>query len=319
MVTGWQALSKGDIIDIVAPSSANFDLKSLSQIVSFIEELGFTPRLPADMIKTKAEMLLMDEDPFCSNSDDYRFNHLRKVLFAEDSKAIWCIRGGYGAARIVEELIKLKEVPRRMKLFIGFSDITVLHIFLNQFWGWQTIHAKVLTQFTNDRRDDESVEQIRQILQGKQQLNYQGLVPLNNQAKHSATVKGELAGGNLCLIECSLGTKWQLNTKNKILFLEDISERAYAIDRSFEHLWQAGIFSKIKALILGEFTDYVEKDADSLFSYAINRLAKKLAVPVFGFDQLGHGQKNVPLPIGTNSKIVIDKQISLVCASGVSN
>jgi muramoyltetrapeptide carboxypeptidase len=126
----WPKIKPGDIIDLVAPGFGPTP-KEIRGAVKFLREWGLNPRVPVD---------LLGPDILCSNSDEKRFHFLRKALFAKDSKAIWCLRGGYGANRLLPYLQRLKS-PASNKVLIGYSDVTTVHLFLNQQWGWNTIHG----------------------------------------------------------------------------------------------------------------------------------------------------------------------------------
>jgi muramoyltetrapeptide carboxypeptidase len=257
------------------------------------------------------------EGPFCSNDDEYRFNNLAKALLAEDSKAVWCIRGGYGSARIIPKLNNIA-VPTNSKLFIGFSDITALHIFLNQQWGWCTVHGKVLQQFSEQHCDEASKEQMKSLLYGTQQLIYNDLQPLNEAAKQrNLPITSTITGGNLCIVESSIGTSWQLEPTGKILFLEEENERGYRVDRSLEHLLQAGLLKGVEAIILGEFIGGEESNGCNLVQNALQRFALNLPIPVLSYNLIGHGTSNQPLPLGTKSTITFSNKINLTCDTGV--
>ncbi len=116
-------LRAGDVVDVVAPGF-RCTQEHLEKGIAFLERAGLVPRVPPD---------LFGEDLLCANSDARRFAHLRKALFARDSRAVWCVRGGYGAIRIIQRLQSLQP-PRRPKLLIGYSDATTLHQLLNLHW-----------------------------------------------------------------------------------------------------------------------------------------------------------------------------------------
>ena len=126
----WEPLKKGDIVDVVAPGFSISDEK-LKAGLEFLKDLGLKPRVPND---------LFGEDIVCSHRDEIRLKHLKNAFLAKDSKAIWCVRGGYGSIRLIEELSKLKK-PKQNKLFIGYSDACTIHNYLNQFWGFASLHG----------------------------------------------------------------------------------------------------------------------------------------------------------------------------------
>ncbi|MCB0392487.1 MAG: LD-carboxypeptidase, partial [Bdellovibrionales bacterium] len=131
----WQSLEPGDIVDIIAPASSSTG-KDFQNALRFVHKMGFIPRAPKD---------IFGKDLLCANSDEKRFVHLKKALYAKDSKVIWSLRGGYGSLRLYPYLTKVKP-PTKKKLFIGYSDTTAIHHFLNQKWNWQSLHGTMLEE-----------------------------------------------------------------------------------------------------------------------------------------------------------------------------
>lgn len=298
----WLPLKKNDIVDIIAPSSSKkYDLIGLKE---FINKLGLRARISDDIINENGFYL--------SNTDQYRLNNLKAALCSRDSKLIWCLTGGYGSTILIPELFKLN-IPSTAKAFIGFSDITALHLFLNQHWSWPTIHGRMLADLSKNY-DNQLLTSFKSLLFDQAKLQYK-LTPLNDIAKANILINSQLIGGNLCIVENSLATNWQIKANNKILFLEEVDESPYRIDRSFEHLFQAGIFNGIKALIIGAIT-YKDRDNSNkiIIDFAINRLVQKLAIPIFSISYIGHYVDNPPLPLGSNVVLkIIDNQTFLEC------
>lgn len=312
----WQALKPGDTVEIVAPASGGFTDEEIQKSVALLTEFGLKARVP-EPLKMNSEWLIANGfDPFCSHTDEFRAKHFYDACTYEDSQAIWCVRGGYGSTRILPALEKLSP-PRKAKLFIGLSDITALHIFINQQWGWPTIHGKGISQFVRENEKHEpSLQEIKELIFGKKSLTYTDLIPLNSQAKNIQCLKSSVIGGNLCLLQHSIGTTWQVNTAQKFLFLEDVNVRGYSLDRALEHLYQAGILNNIQALILGDFIKGEEKDGQDLCHYAIKRFAEKLKIPVIALPGIGHGLISHPLPLGTQAELYLGDAPRLICDTG---
>jgi muramoyltetrapeptide carboxypeptidase len=280
----WPLIQENDIVDIIAPaSSAKYNL---TKVQDFIKALGLVPRIADDIIDDGSHH-------YIANSNQYRFDHLRDALYAEDSRVIWCLRGGYGSMNLIPELSKL-ESPTISKAFIGFSDITALHIFFNQQWNWPTIHGKMIAELSENYNDD-LVTSFKNLL-FKQEIPSYDLIPMNDLAKSHQSIKSQIIGGNLCLVENSLATNWQINASGKILFLEEVGEKPYRIDRSFDHLRQAGIFDNVLAIILGAF-DYDDKE---LMQYTLSVFIKTLDIPVLSMPYIGHNVENPPLTLGAD-------------------
>jgi muramoyltetrapeptide carboxypeptidase len=281
-------LEPGDTIDIVAPSSKCHP-SVVEKFKAVIETWGLKCQIPND---------LFGDSLLYANSDEKRFTHLRNALLNPTSKVVWCLLGGYGSAKLIPKLSQIKP-PLRSKLVIGFSDITALHIFLQGQWGWPTVSAPSGYQISLNRTSITSVELLQNILFGKAKtLRYDNIAPLNQLAKHQKKIKAPLIGGNLHLIQASLGTSWQINATNKILFIEEFNERAYRIDRILTQLEQAGITKTATAVLFGDMIDKGEPDGRFIVKEVIQEFAAQSALPVLQISNIGHGAINNPLLLG---------------------
>jgi muramoyltetrapeptide carboxypeptidase len=273
------ALRPGDVVDVVAPGFRCSD-ENLAKGVEFLRTLGLVPRVPDD---------LFGEDLLCANSDDKRFTQLKKALFARDSRAVWCVRAGYGAIRFVEKLKKLNP-PRQPKMFIGYSDATTIHHVLNHLWKWPSMHGPLLDRLGNGAVRADELEELKAALFNERQLTtFSNLTPLNRAAARRGTIRGKVLGGNLTVLQTTLGTPLQRN-HGEILFLEDIGERGYRVDRMMQHFLQAGALSKLKAIVLGSFTGGNENDGRNLTPQVWKRFAESQKFPVFSGIDAGHGE-----------------------------
>ncbi len=276
-------LSMPPIVDVIAPSG-RFPIEDLAKIHTYLENQGYIARIPED---------ILGPDLLSANSDALRFEQLKQALLAEDSQLIWCVRGGYGATRLIPELEKLTPPPFK-KTLIGFSDITALHLFLSQKWDWQTMHGASLRQMAEPDLNEYSRSLTEAVLfQGQTSLQYT-LNPLNQAAKNlTQPLQAKLSGGNLKLVEASLGTRWQIDAEPKILVLEEVSEYDFRVDRSLTHLAQAGIFETCQAVVLGDFT-HEHAGHQAKLEPVLQRFANAMAVPVFRLPGMGHGKENLP-------------------------
>ncbi|MFM2322777.1 MAG: putative LD-carboxypeptidase [Pseudomonadota bacterium] len=296
----WQPVKKNSIIDIIAPASGVYDPAILEQLTTLLKSWQLIPRISTD---------LFGHDLLCANSDEKRFLQLQEALFNSSSDAIWCLRGGYGCTRLIPSLLKLS-APKKCKLFIGFSDITALHLFLQQKWHWQTLHGPSINQVVNNSIDKANSDELRKIIFGElNQLEYL-LKPyhqINNSSGFTGSIQAPLIGGSLTLIQASLGTDWQIETSDKILFLEDVNESAYRIDRMLQHLRQSGIFNAVKAILLGDFIYPQRINEEKLIQSVIKRFAEEQNLPVFHCPGIGHGNKNRSLPFAMPAVLDFDK------------
>lgn len=303
----WGALEPGDIIDIVAPASASAP-SAAKQAIRFVERMGFEPRFPEG---------LQAKDLLCSNTDERRFHFLKKALQAKDSKAIWCLRGGYGSMRILSKLDQMRKPLTPPKLFIGYSDITAIHNFLNQQWGWPTLHGTMLEELGRGEGGRRELQDFRNILfRQKKEIEFASLKPMNTLAqKKDKVLHSSCCGGNLAILAASLGTPWQFSAKGKILLLEDIGERGYRVDRMLVQLHQAGVFKGVRALIFGDFVGGQEnRDEDCVYLWkdVQKKFAEESSFPVFQGLPFGHGPFQRPIPLNTPSRLELGRRGRLI-------
>ncbi len=279
-------------IKLVAPGSGT-EPEQIQQLHSF---QFLNVEIPENLV-TKAIA-------FHANSDEERLKLLKSALNDNSKNTIvWSLRGGYGSARLINDLNKLPK-PKYEKVFIGYSDMTALHLFLSQNWQWKTINGAGLLDLLNAKKDPQNFEKIVDILSKKNRFaSITNLKLLNPAQFKQVKLTGPLTGGNLTIVQTSLGTNWQIQTAGKILFLEDVGEKGYQVDRALNQLKQAGVLKNVKAIVFGDFADPVDDKVD----LALDRFAQEMKMPVFKTDQFGHGKKNYPLIYNAASEIVRDK------------
>lgn len=299
-------LKKGDIIDIISPSSANFKA-SMEDVEAFVaEKFGYKARI-------REGMMVKGRDPFSANTDEVRLEQLLDALQAADSKVIWAYGGGYGATRLITLLSQYDFSALPPKIIIGFSDITALQLYFYEKYGWPYLHGRGLGQFVDGTKlQDNDIDSIKNVLSGEWEEIEYVLTPANNLARAIGTINAEVIGGNLCLIECGLATDWQIKPAGKILFFEEVSERGYRIHRTLEHLKQAGIFENIKALIIGDIKCQAEVDGSMLCEDALGDFISKADFPIFRSSDFGHSEKNYPLLCGVKATLEMGANSALI-------
>ena len=287
-------LKPGDIIDIIAPGSAS-DFEVLKRAVTIIESWGYRPRFQPD--------LLIPGLMYLANTDEYRFKDLKRALFAKDSKAVWCFRGGYGAIRLLPALHKLVK-PKHKKIFMGLSDITSLHIFLNQKWGWPTVHGPLVGSIGREVISENNLTEVKEVLDGSAvKFEFENLKPLTDLAAKTKNISGSIAGGNLMVATSTVGTPSQLNGKGKILFFEELNERSYRVDRCLQQMRQAGVFNGVKAVVFGDFLQCLEADGKDYVTPTLKNFFTEIKVPAYTGVESGHGPIQRPVYFNTQAKI----------------
>lgn len=289
-MTRWKFIQEQDIVDVVAPGYA-VKADEVEKAREFLLRWNLVPRIPKNIIKPHF---------LHAHEDEQRFDFLKKALLSKDSHIIWCLRGGYGSNRLLPMLAKLRK-PREPKLLIGISDITSLHTFLIQEWGWSTLHAPLLDRLGKKLVSPKHEKELHNILFGDQSdIEFKKLKPLNNAALNIKLLRSKIVGGNLTVLQSTLGTPWQIRTRGNLLFVEDLGERGYRIDRMFEQFRQAGIFKSCAGLILGDFIGGEEPaTGKNNFNKVFKRWSQDLEIPVFQGLEAGHASIQRPVPFNT--------------------
>lgn len=289
-------LEKGDLVYVIAPGYP-FSQDLLKKAVQELESWGLQVEVPKQTLKPHL---------FHAQTDQKRLDFLIKGLLSKKVKAIWSVRGGYGSNRLVPDLlsqkVQLKQVPP--KWFIGLSDVTSLHLFFNQKLGWPTLHGPVLEALGREDFPQKARSLMKKVLFGKIDKLIFTLESVNQAAKAYRSVKPfKIRGGNLAVLQSHIGTPLSPNLKNRFLFLEDIGERGYRIDRMLEHLIQSGSLKGCQGILFGEFTGGVEPDGSFLIDAAIKRFADTTKLPVFKGIPSGHGLGNQSIVFETPAYI----------------
>ncbi len=290
-------LKKGDTVAIVAPSGV---LKNYDTYINKAKKLLKDWELNVVI----GENVFKDDGHF-AGTDKQRTSDFQAALDNKSIKAIWCARGGYGTMRIIDNLNyeKFKENP---KWIIGYSDITAIHNDIHN-KSSESIHGMMCKSLEEvNINEDDSVKLLKKILFGeKLSYNIEG-----NKYNIEGQASGQLVGGNLTLLHCLLGSKSSINTNGKILFIEDLGEYLYHIDRMLYSMKRAGYFDNCKGLIVGDFTD-LRKNTTPFgrnLKELIIEIVKEYNFPVsFGFPA-GHGDKNYPLILGREIKFDVAKE-----------
>ena len=276
------------VVDALATGSG-LSLKDQKTALKKLSLLGFKPRLRGAV-----------SSGFFAQDEKKCFRHLKKSLEARDSQIIWCLRGGYGAGRLLPFLDDLKKPPSP-KLFIGHSDSTVIHNYLGRKWGWPSLHFPVLSQLKSLK--PSSLKEFSSLFfKEKKYQIFSNLKILNPgfKKKRASQMTSQIVGGNLTMMQSLIAGPWGLKPKNQILFLEDnANEKPHSIDRSLWQMEQSGMFQNLKALLFGIF----EKDNKQIIEAVLTPFAKKWDFPVLVNLPCGHCAKSRPLPLYSKTRL----------------
>ena len=289
-------LQKGDKVAIIAPASPS-DKNLIDKCIASLNELG---------LKVVIGESCLSEHGFLSGTDDIRANDINCMFADKNIKGIFALRGGYGCARLLD-LIDFKLIKKNPKIFIGYSDITALHIAINQKSKLITYHGPMISTELIKGLDEYSADYYKKFIFEHEKIE-DLLNPEGNSLEiiNNGIASGELIGGNLSLICSSLGTKYEINTKNKILFLEEVDEVPYKVDRMLTHLKQSGKLKEANGIILGAFTNCIAPNNKKSLSLqeVFNEIILPLKKPTISNLACGHCLPTLTLPLG--EKVLLD-------------
>lgn len=300
-----ERLKKGDKIAIISPAGS-VEKEQLQSTIDLIISKGYEPVLGKNTLER------FQDGYSYAGTEQQRIEDINWAFNDKDTKAIWATRGGYGCQHLLEH-IKLNYFKKHPKWYIGYSDNTVIQSFLLK-KGYASIHGQTL-KTSSFGVTQESYKLIFDVLKGKS-LNY--TLEANRFNKNGKT-NGQLVGGNLALIYALLGTKYSFDFKDKILFIEDIGENFYALDRMLISLELAGVFKKVKGLIVGGMTNMGKETDNKAYEEAFDPFALHLVdhrLKAYNFPVLyefpnGHIQDNRPLIIGAEVSLKVGKSSEL--------
>ncbi|OHX66168.1 S66 peptidase family protein [Flammeovirga pacifica] len=277
-----ETLTRGDKVAVVAASG----VVNIELVLQGIELLRSWGLVVSDDQEWAAEWGSL------AGADIRRASRLQNALNDQEVKAIFFVRGGYGITRIIDTLdwSGFIDYP---KWLIGFSDVTALHSAVNNL-GFASIHSPMVAQFTN-KELEVSINQLKGILFYNEVPDIIGKV---KEEFSDQVLEGEVVGGNLCLLADQIGTSSELSLEGKILFIEDVGEKAYQLDRMMTRLLRSGALKNMKALIMGQFSS-IPNEEPPFFPLTIKQIIKeKVDVPVITDVSCGHDVPNTPLLLG---------------------
>jgi muramoyltetrapeptide carboxypeptidase len=289
------SLQKGDTIALVCPSGY-MPAVNAQTCIETLQSWGY---------QVKVGKTVGHQWHYFSGTDEERLADLQEALNDPSVKAILCGRGGYGMSRIVDRL-DLTRFKRNPKWVIGFSDITILHAQLFTQLGIASLHAPMAGAFNDGEYANPFVQSLRKALEGKRQQYVCDVHPYNRIGK----VTAPLIGGNLSLLAHLAGTASAIPTKGKILFMEDVGEYIYNIDRMLIQLERAGMLHEPAAVIIGGFTDMkdtITPFGKDILSAVQDRFASFSYPICFNFP-VSHDKENYALKIGVTYELSITRK-----------
>jgi muramoyltetrapeptide carboxypeptidase len=288
-------LKKGDTIGLVCPAGF-MPLEKVQTCLDVLQQWGYKIKIGNTVGGASST--------YFSGSDEERLTDFQQMLDDDEVKVVLCARGGYGTGRIIDN-IDFKKFRKQPKWIVGYSDVTILHSHIYSNYYISSLHAPMAAAFNEEGFKNEFVRSLKNALEGKK-LKYKcGVHEFNRKGE----AVGELVGGNLALLAHLVGTSSDIKTRGKILFLEDVGEQLYNIDRMLHQLKRSGKLARLAGLIFGGFTE--TKDTDRPFGKPVqeilHEIVKEYDYPVCYDFPVSHTDRNYALKIGVGYKLKVGK------------
>jgi muramoyltetrapeptide carboxypeptidase len=291
-------LSNNDLIGVVSPSSLPSDLSRINKGIEYLEKCGFRVKVGKNVGKFRG---------YLAGTDEERLSDIHDMFSDKEVKAVFAIRGGYGSGRLLEKL-NYNLIKKNPKIFVGYSDITALQNAIFSKTGLITFAGPmVAVDFGGDKINEFAEANFWEMLTNNKKVgkllnpNSEKLFVLNK-----GRGEGKLLGGNLAVLASLFGSTFVPSFKNSILFIEEIGESPYRVDRMLNQLKIAGVFKNLQGVLLGRFVDCYETDAEKK-SLTLNEVIadyfNDLKIPVMYNFIHGHVPDTLTVPIGANAKI----------------
>src|SRR5579884_453500 len=317
-------LHTGDTVGLITPSSNVADPAELELAVRAVRYLGLNPRLGRNTNKRRG---------YLAGTVQERLDDLHAMFRDPDVRGIWCIRGGYGAPQLLDQ-IDYSLVRANLKVFLGYSDITALHLAFNRLAGLVTFHGPVVIFHggVTHLSSSYTVGNLQRVLFQTGPIGRLTIPPAPNplaaqhriQTIRPGQAHGRLIGGNLSLIASLMGTPYEVDSRNAILFTEEIGEAAYRVDRMLTQLRLAGKLNAAAGVVFGECTECGSGDCKPAFdstlsvTEVLNGIIGQARVPAFSGLTIGHTAEQLTLPVGVPATIDADRGELVIEEGGVA-
>lgn len=297
MIKKGKALKKGDTIGIVATSTPLQGNENLERGVAELEALGYRVKV--------AETCYEHYGKYLAGTPEHRAKEFNRMFTDSTVDAVFAMRGGYGASQILD-LLDYEAIASNPKLFLGYSDITALHLALGKKAGLSTLHAPTIsTSYVSGLGEWSRASLFRAITATEPLGQIQNPEGEEMQCLVSGVANGSIVGGNLSLISSLMGTPYEIETTGKLLFLEDVNEEPYKIDRMLTQMALAGKLKDAAGFVLGTFTRCTSARYADGFQVqdVVSNIMVPLGKPTVWNVQVGHGRTNMSLPFGVEARL----------------
>ncbi len=287
------------MVGVIAPASPP-SLENLERAITFLYGLGLNVKIGKNLEK---------EYGYLAGEDEERLEDLHEMFADDEIKGIFCACGGYGTARLADA-IDYDLIRNNPKIFWGYSDITFLHTAIRQQTGLVTFHGPMLASDVGQEDVHELTKESFFQLFKPTTITYSELIS-SLHILIEGDVTGILVGGNLSLLTNTLGTKFEVDTEDKILFIEDVNEEPRSIDRMLNQMGMAGKLQNLKGVLVGDFKNCTpNRKKTLLLEEVIDYYIKKINKPTMKGFNIGHCSPNIAIPLGVSVRLnTIEKKV----------
>ena len=308
-------LEQGNTIGVVSPASPSENHSEIDRAKEYLENLGYKVVIGRNVNKTKG---------FTAASEQERADDINEMFAREDIDAILVTQGGYGSAQIIDKL-DYELIRRKPKIFTGFSDITSLHLAIQKFSGLVTFYGPGMARFNEEELSEYTKESFFRTLGNPEPA---GEIKKSSPKKwltsiHGGVCEAPVVGGCLTLICASLGTPYEIDCKDKILFFEDVDAEPWIMDHALSHLRNAGKLNDAAGFMIGHCKNCVPFDhkpgfvCDTTLEDVLTYYLKPLKKPALYGLPMGHGDDLATLPLGVMCRLDADRKTFTVLEAGV--
>lgn len=293
-----RALRPGDAIRVVAPASP-VEAERLRKGIAEIERLEFVVR---------HDSRLLERAGFFAGSAEERRRELLGALREPDTRAIFCARGGYGSSYLHDGAAEWDSFKgATSKIFVGYSDVTSLEVFFWQKFGWVSLYGPMVAAGLDHGAGAPHGYDEVSFSCAVSETQRGWAIELHGETLSSGQAEGILLGGCLTLVETTLGTPWELDTRGAILFLEDRGMKPWQVDRALTHLRHAGKLKEIRGLVFGDFPDCEPPAGTTSVRDVVARVCGPLRIPIVWGAPIGHTQSAMlTIPLGVRARLVAE-------------
>lgn len=282
-------LDRGDTVGIICPST-NIDEERKQQCIETIKNMGYKVKAAGN--------ITTDYGGYMAGDGRTRAKWINEMFADPEVKAIFCVRGGYAGSRAME-FVDFDLIKKNPKIFVGYSDVTSFHLGITQNCGFVTFHGPMVSSNMVDGFDSETEESFFEAINADSEYEFKNPKGYEIKVLQEGSAEGELTGGNLALLSACIGTPYEIDTKGKILFIEEVEETMSRIERFIYQLRASGKLQQCAGIIMGQFTDCTNPNMPGFTEIELFKdVLEGIDVPVLYNVQSGHGSPMMTLPFG---------------------